>query len=79
VAFRSDGKVLFVYQRSAVPASVYSLDLATGKRQLWKEIAPADRNGVYRIDRVAIANDGQAYAYSYGRRVGRVIVIDGLK
>ncbi|HEY6931558.1 MAG TPA: protein kinase [Thermoanaerobaculia bacterium] len=79
VAFRSDGKVLFAYQRSAVPAAVYGLDLETGKRELWKELAPADRNGVYRVDRVAIANDGQAYAYSYGRRIGRVVVVDGLK
>ncbi|HEX7251407.1 MAG TPA: protein kinase, partial [Thermoanaerobaculia bacterium] len=79
VAFRSDGKVLFAYQRSAVPAAVYGLDLETGKRELWKEIAPADRNGVYRVDRVAMANDGQAYAYSYGRRIGRVVVVDGLK
>ena len=44
-----------------------------------KELAPADRNGVYRVDRVTMANDGQAYAYSYGRRVGRVVVVDGLR
>jgi hypothetical protein len=79
VTFSSDGRALFVYQRTAVPASVFRLDLATGKRELWKEIAPADRNGVYRIDRVAMTNDAEAYAYSYSRRSGKVVVVDGLK
>jgi eukaryotic-like serine/threonine-protein kinase len=79
VAFSADAKALFVYQRTAVPAAVYRLDLTTGKRELWKEIAPADRNGIYRIDRIALANDGQTYAYSYSRRAGRVVVVDGLR
>jgi len=79
VTFSSDGKALFVYKRTAVPASVYRLDIETGKRELWKDIAPPDRNGVYRIDRIALANDGHAYAYSYSRRSGRVVVVDGLK
>jgi len=79
VAFRPDGRALYAYKRSAVPALVYRLDLTIGQRELWKEIAPADRNGVYRVDAVAMARDGQAYAYSYGRRLGRLIVLDGLK
>ncbi len=79
VGFTTDGRALFVYERAAVPALVYRLDLSTGRRELWKEIAPADRNGVYRVDLVAIAGDGQSYAYSYGRRLGRLVVVDGLK
>jgi eukaryotic-like serine/threonine-protein kinase len=79
VAWSADGRVLYVYKRSAVPAPVYRIEIETGKRELWKEIAPADRNGVSRVDRIAVSNDGQAYAYSFRRRLGRLVVVDGLK
>jgi eukaryotic-like serine/threonine-protein kinase len=79
LSFTSDGRGLFVYERAAVPALVYRLDVSTGRRELWKEIAPPDCNGVYRVDLVAIAGDGKYYAYSYGRRLGRLVVVEGLK
>ena len=45
--------------------SVYRLDLATGKRELWREFTSEDRsglsNGRYYF---AMTPDGKSYAYS---------------
>ncbi len=43
------------------------LDLATGKKELWKVLMPADRAGLIRIESVFVTPDGNAYAYTAGR------------
>jgi serine/threonine protein kinase len=40
---------------------------ATGKKVLWKEIVPADRTGLVRIENFVITPDGNHYAYSFNR------------
>jgi hypothetical protein len=60
-----DGRSLYAGDMSRVPVKVHLVDIATGKRTLWKELAPAGMLGVTGISYAAIAPDGQAYAYSY--------------
>lgn len=60
-----DGKSLYAGDMSRVPVKVHLVDIATGKRTPWKELAPAGMLGVTGISYVAIAPDGKAYAYSY--------------
>ena len=42
----SDGRFLYVFRRRDVPAKVWRLDVTTGKRELWKELVPADSAGI---------------------------------
>jgi WD40 repeat protein len=55
--FSPDGKSLFVWKRD-LPARVYSIDLTTGKHELWKELMPLDPSGVERISNVVVTPDG---------------------
>jgi Tol biopolymer transport system component len=63
----ADGKSLYVTRRGELPARIERLDLATGKKELWKELMPADRSGLIRIQEVFITPDGKSYAYGAAR------------
>ncbi|MFZ0277836.1 MAG: hypothetical protein WA254_22275 [Candidatus Sulfotelmatobacter sp.] len=46
-----------------VPTRIFRVDIATGKHELWKEIAPADPAGVQSIVSANLSADGKSYAY----------------
>jgi eukaryotic-like serine/threonine-protein kinase len=73
-----DGKSVYVY-RPAVPALVYRVELATGSRQLWRELNPPDPAGINFIRTPHISADGKAYAYNYSRVLSELFLVDGLK
>jgi eukaryotic-like serine/threonine-protein kinase len=76
--FSPDGKSLFVWKRD-LPARVYSIDLETGRHELWKELMPLDPSGVERISNVVVTPDGKSYAYTYSRLLSDLFVVEGLK
>jgi hypothetical protein len=76
--FLSDGKTVLVAARD-LPIKVSRVDLATGRREPWKEIVPADPAGVQAIPAVKFSADGKSYAYSTGRILSDLYVVDGLK
>jgi hypothetical protein len=76
--FIDDGKSVLVGQRG-VPIKVGRVDLATGHSEPWKEIVPADPAGVQAIPSVKFSADGKSYAYSTGRILSDLYVVDGLK
>ena len=55
------------------------LDLATGRREPWKEILPADATGVVRVSSVFLAPDGSFYVYAYSRVLSNLYLVEGLK
>jgi hypothetical protein len=67
-----------VHTRS-VPAQIFRVDPASGKHELWKEIAPADPAGVRSIVDINLSADGKSYAYSVHRILSDLFVVDGLK
>jgi eukaryotic-like serine/threonine-protein kinase len=75
----SDGKSLLLRTRGGIPVVITRVDMATGQRQVWKQIAPADPAGVQRIPDIKFSADGKAYAYSLGRSLSDLYVADGLK
>ena len=78
VRWSSDGASVFV-GHGDVPTDVFRLDMATGKRTLWKTLAPADLAGVYDIGPIEMTSDGKAYAYGYGRLLSDLYIAEGLK
>ena len=79
IRFATDGRTLFVTTRGEIPAKVYRYDIASGRKDLWKELAPADRAGLNTIARTAVTPDGRTYAYSYLRVLSFLQVVDGMK
>ena len=78
LCWSADGLALYVYRPTALPLRIIRVDLATGSRELWKEIAPADPAGVYRIGPIVMTRDGSAFAYDILRNLSDLYVIDGL-
>jgi hypothetical protein len=60
-----------------VPFRLEGLDLASGRRVLVREVAPADRTGVFRSTGAALTDDTKSYAYSYDRMRSQLFVVDG--
>jgi dipeptidyl aminopeptidase/acylaminoacyl peptidase len=75
----SDGHSLFVYRLGEVPATVNKLDLATGHKQIWKQLVPLDVSGVTDISSVLITPDGNNYVYEYGRTLSDLYLVNDLK
>ena len=74
-----DGRYLYVFRRRDVPVKVTRLDVATGKRELWKELMPADGAGIVDIAPVIPTPDGSSYVYGYSRTLSDMYVVEGLK
>jgi Tol biopolymer transport system component len=79
IQWSADGRTLFVIQRGTLSAKVYRFDLATGKRQLWKELAPADRTGLTLVGQTVVTPGGSAYAYGYLTMLSDLYLAKGLK
>ncbi|MGA7907078.1 MAG: WD40 repeat domain-containing serine/threonine protein kinase [Candidatus Sulfotelmatobacter sp.] len=75
----ADGRELFVITRGEIPAPVTRIDIATGKRTLWKSLEPADSAGIDTIGRVMLSRDTKSYVYSYVRTLSDLYMVEGLK
>jgi serine/threonine protein kinase len=79
VRFSSDGRWLYFWKRGDVPARVTRVEIESGRREVWKDLLPADPAGVERISNVLVAPDGKSYAYCYARLLSDLFVVEGLK
>jgi hypothetical protein len=79
VEWSADGRSLWVFRRGEVPTNVFRLDIATGRRQLWKTLIPPDAAGVYSIIEFRVTPSGHSYFYSYTRLLSQLFLVAGLK
>jgi Tol biopolymer transport system component/predicted Ser/Thr protein kinase len=77
-AWAADGRSLFVMTRQ-VPAQVYRVDVATGKRTFWKSFEPNDSAGIDSVTSVLMSADEKAYVYGYIRTLSDLYLVQGLK
>ncbi|HVE66910.1 MAG TPA: hypothetical protein VNC59_10040, partial [Thermoanaerobaculia bacterium] len=76
-SWAADGR-LYVIARG-VPVKIFLVDIATGRRELWREILPADSAGVTPIGGVRMTPDGKSYAYSFMRVLAELFLVDGIR
>jgi hypothetical protein len=62
-----------------IPARSERVDLATGRAEPFREIAPPDRTGVVTLQGVQVVLDGRSYAYGYGRLLSTLFIVDGVR
>lgn len=79
VSFAADGKALYLYDYRQLPAQLERLDLATGKRTLYKQIVPGDSAGIDHIAPILMSRDGKKFAYGYSRFLSDIYLVEGLK
>jgi hypothetical protein len=73
------GKALFVRRTSEIPAKLMRLDYETGKRELVREIAPADRAGVNSGFAIRVTPDAKAHAFGLTQMLHELHLVEGLK
>jgi hypothetical protein len=62
-----------------VPARISKLDVATGRKEFWKEFMPGDGAGIQDIAPIIPTPSGEAYVYGYSRTLSDMYVVEGLK
>jgi hypothetical protein len=75
-----DGRWTFV-NSGGLPVRIERIDLRTGRRELWRSLAPPDLAGVVQMGWpwISMAPDGEAYAYNYLRVSQDLYLMEGLK
>ena len=79
IRWRVDGRSLLVYRPSTPPLRVDIIEVASGRRTLWKELWPPDPSGVEQIGPIQIAPDENSYVYSYRRALDDLYLATGMK
>jgi DNA-binding winged helix-turn-helix (wHTH) protein/dipeptidyl aminopeptidase/acylaminoacyl peptidase len=78
VAWDTQSRVWFRDRTEPIPELLWRVDLSTQERELVSEVAPADPAGVLGLTRVVVAQSGDAWAYSFVRRLSDLYVVTGL-
>jgi eukaryotic-like serine/threonine-protein kinase len=79
IRWSADGSSLYVYRPGPPPVDVYRIHAATGARELWKQIAPADPAGVETVGPIVMTPDASSWVQGYQRRFSDLYVVEGLK
>jgi hypothetical protein len=74
----ADSKALYVYNREGLPARVYRVDVHSGRKELWRELMPADPAGVAGVRRVLVTPDARAYVYGFPRTLSELYLVEGM-
>jgi hypothetical protein len=74
----TDGRTALVGLLYGYAVDVMRVDLASGRRELFKKIGPSDPAGVLLVDAL-FTPDGQYYAYSYFNGLSQLYLVDGLR
>jgi Tol biopolymer transport system component len=79
IRWSADGRALYIFRATSLPFRLERLDLESGRRDLIREVAPADRSGVLSSAGAAMADDTKSYAYCYSRMTSRLFVVEGAR
>jgi dipeptidyl aminopeptidase/acylaminoacyl peptidase len=79
IVCNEDNRSIFLYRTGEIPAKVYRLNLSTGIKTVWKQIAPLDPTGVSTIGPILMTPDGKTYVYGFHRTLGDLYLVEGLK
>jgi Tol biopolymer transport system component len=79
IGWSSDGRSLYLAPTEEMPIRVHRFDPSTGRKELLKEVMPADRAGIFWNNAIFMTPDGKGYAYSVYRVLSDLYVVEGLK
>jgi eukaryotic-like serine/threonine-protein kinase len=79
ITWSPDGHSIYLYRSGEVPAKVDRLETETGKKTIWKQIAPLDPTGVSTIGPILMTPDGKSYVYGFHRTLGDLYLVEGLR
>ena len=78
-SWSDDGRSIYVTEKEQqMTVKFFRRDLATGRREPWREITPADPAGIFGFNPVLVP-DGKSYVYGYSRALSTLYLVQGLK
>ena len=80
ISWGADGRSLFIRTRPEFPIRIYRLDIDAGTREVWREIEPPDRAGLF-YDWIAVymTPDGASYCYTTQNALNDLYLVEGLR
>ncbi|MEO8430019.1 MAG: protein kinase [Acidobacteriota bacterium] len=80
IRWAADGKFLFAAVTGSIPARLVRVEVATGRREAWKDLAPPELSGIIQVLPVFMTPDGKSYVYGYARSAtSDLYLIEGLR
>jgi tRNA A-37 threonylcarbamoyl transferase component Bud32/Tol biopolymer transport system component len=79
IGWSADGRALYLLGAGNLPYRFERLDLASARRELIREVAPADRTGVLYSVGATLTDDTRSYAYSYQRMTSQLFAVEGAR
>jgi Tol biopolymer transport system component len=79
IQWSPDGKALLVHDRGRLPIAIYSVDVMTGRRSVFKEITEGAGATDLGVLGLSLSPDGAMYAYTHYRIDSTLYLGDGLK
>ena len=78
ITWTKNGREAYVFHDEKTSATVYRLNVTSGKREMVGKLAPADTAGVTSISNVLYTPDGKAYAYSDTQELSELFIVAGV-
>jgi len=75
----NDGLHWYGYHKGEFPASIYKLEIATGKESAVQQLKPAASAGIVMVAPIVSSRDGTHFAYSYNQTLSALYLISGLQ
>jgi WD40 repeat protein len=79
ITWSADNTSIYVYQPGELPASVFRVDVHSGKRTIWKQLMPSDPAGVETIGPIIMTADAKMCVFGYHRMLADLYLVEGLK
>ncbi|HVF50690.1 MAG TPA: protein kinase [Pyrinomonadaceae bacterium] len=79
IGWNTDSRALYVFRRGEMPVRVSRLDLASGDKEFWREVSPADTAGILAPPRIYLTPDGKSYVYQLARYISDLYFVEGLR
>ena len=79
VGWTTSGQSVYVGSTGETASEVFVVDLGSGRRRLFRWLAPADKAGLTYLSIPTITPDGRYYVYSYNRQISELFVAQGMR
>ena len=79
IRWAEDGRSYYLFQERSLPAAVYRFELATGRKEQIRAVAPADTTGVARLATIQTTPDARSFVYSYSQTLSDLYLVANVR
>lgn len=79
VNWSPDSKFIYLVHGMTTPPTIDRFEIATGRRQPWKQIDIQPLGSGFKTSEIVITPDGQFYAYTYSHNASDLYLVQGLR